>query len=150
MLRTHLHQTSPELLPELYTRAAKWLEREGDSFGAVQYLLKGRLYDLAAHQIERIGFTLLTGGSWGQLLDWLRQLPGGLVRNNPILALDYAWGLALTGQMEEIDQRIADVERVIITAAEAGSQGSLPDWQGQLSAVRGRVCYFRGDSVLGH
>ena len=143
VLRARLQLMQTGEFHELHRRAAGWYEANRLIPEAMQHALSAGDFNLAAGILEQAGSAMLASGRWGQLLAWLNMLPAEVVRANPALGLFYAWGLVLTRQLEDVERRLMDVESAL---SQSSCENTLQlDWRGQISAVRGRAAYLRGD-----
>jgi LuxR family maltose regulon positive regulatory protein len=140
VLRSHLQQAEPTLIPDLHRRASAWYEQHQMSVEAVQHALAIPDAELAARLIEPI---VLSTGFQGQLntvLEWLNALPEALVRTRPRLCVYYAVLFLFTNQSEKTE--------VLLRHAERGVQEEMSAEQAQ--AILGWVLDIRGDIVLDH
>lgn len=97
LLFRRLKKTGPELLNELYMRAAAWLEANGYLENAVGYALRAKNYELATRLIDQIKNDLWGRGEVRPLLNWFNTLPQELLRSQPELSLNYATCLTMIG-----------------------------------------------------
>ncbi|NIV33490.1 MAG: hypothetical protein GWN58_29790, partial [Anaerolineae bacterium] len=112
LLRARLEETRPGLVADLHRRAAAWHEENGLGFGAAQHALASGDYALAAAVVER---TILKLDIWSSteittVLGWMKALPDDVVRSRPWLRLFIARTLYVSGQWEETDQMLQDLE----------------------------------------
>ena len=149
LLVSRLQADAPERVAALHRRACDWFEANGQIQDAVDHAFAGKHFELAAQIVRKVGRPMLAEGGWGLLLGWLQALPAAAMEAYPDLTLYYAWGLVLTGQLEEVERRLNDLERLLAKGGEGMSGKSLPgsntNLRGQVAAIRSRACYLRGD-----
>lgn len=141
VLRSHLLQTRPELMPELYRRASSWYEQEGLISEAVQYALEARDLARAADLLEHFDFTVVRQGQLSTVYTWFQALPEVLVRARPALCVAYASILLLNGQEHISEQYLHEGERFLDGLAAEKPQAI----QGRIVTVRGYAAFMRGD-----
>ena len=120
LLRARLGVEHPDEPAGLHLRAADWYEREGIAGEAIDHALRSgdprRARDLIAkasgQSIHRAEFMTARG--------WIDALPTDVVRSDPLLSTFYAYALALSGQADGVDRRLADAEAALPAAAAAG------------------------------
>jgi LuxR family transcriptional regulator, maltose regulon positive regulatory protein len=139
VLRSHLQQAEPTLLPVLHRRASAWYEQHELPVEAVQHALAVPDAELAARLIESIALSIGFQGQLNTVLEWMNALPEALVLTRPRLCVYYAVLLLFTNQPEAAEIRLQK--------AEWGVQ-QLPAEQAQ--AILGWVLDIRGDIALDH
>ena len=110
VLRRHLQQTEPTLLPVLHRRASAWYEQHDLPIEAVQHALAAPDVALAARLIEPIALPIAFQGQITTVLGWLNALPEALVRARPFLCVYYARLLMYTNQLEMAEVRVQEAE----------------------------------------
>lgn len=90
VLQVRLHAVSPELVPVLHQRAARWYAQQGDVHEAIIHALTGTDYTFAADLMEQSSEQMWLGGESAQLHIWIRQLPDPLMLAHARLALTTA------------------------------------------------------------
>src|SRR5262249_5498037 len=114
VLRSHLQQTSPALLPILHRRASAWYEQHNLPAEAVQHALAVPDAELAARLLEPIAFSVIFHqGQLDTVRGWMNALPEALLRAHPLLCVQQASYLMFTNQLEAAEARLEDVERGI-------------------------------------
>jgi len=142
VLRSHLQQAEPTLMPELHRRASAWYEQHNLPVEAVQHALAAPDVERAARLIEPIALPIVFQGQISTVLGWLNALPEALVRARPFLCVYYARLLIFTNQWEAAEARLQD--------AELGIQEELPAQQartirGHVLTIRASIALFSGD-----
>ena len=113
MLRSHLQQTEPTLLPQLHRRASSWYEQNALPLEAVQHALAVPDVELAVRLIEPIVFSVTLQGQISTVLGWMNALPDALVRTRPALCVSYASSLTFTNQLEAAQARLQEAEQAV-------------------------------------
>ena len=111
VLRAHLADEQPTVVPTLQHRASVWFEQNGDPPEAVRYALAAADYERAADLIERAGPGLRRNRQEGLLLAWLQALPEHVLAARPVLSVDYAGALLSLGHLDGAERRLDDAQR---------------------------------------
>jgi LuxR family maltose regulon positive regulatory protein len=154
LLRQRLRQDQLEQLPALHRRASEWCERSGLTDEAIEYALRGKLFERAADLIERAADANWQGGEHIKLQRWLAGLPAELVSSRPFLCIYHAWGLFVGGQHDAAEQRLRAAESAL-NARAAGPVAPSAPGQGRrpgspADVVRGRAAAFRAFMATYH
>jgi LuxR family maltose regulon positive regulatory protein len=152
-LRHTLMETHAAELPLLHKRAATWFEQHGNLDEAFKHGLATGDMDWALILIDRNIETLLESGEVATLTYWTKKLPREHLHKRPRLGLAYAWGLAVTHQLDEARFWLEDVQQAVDARGTEPSQptftypgDSLPQpSQGELALVRSRLALSIGD-----
>ena len=128
MLRRHLQQRKPTLVPELHRRASAWYEQHDLPIEAVQHALAAPDVALAARLIEPIALPIAFQGQITTVLGWLNALPEALVRTRPFLCVYYARLLMYTNQLEMAKARVQEAERGIQQEMPAEQARIIQGW----------------------
>ena len=149
VLRARLLDEQPDQVPDLHRRASDVVRAErragrGDRPRAGRRGLRarggpGRAGD-AGHAAGRRQEATLRG--------WLEALPDELFRDRPVLSVDYAGALLLSGELEGVEPRLRDAERWLDADAGAsdGPQARRRRWswwtrRSSAGSRRGSPCY---------
>lgn len=142
LLRSHLHQTMPALLPELHRRASTWYEQHDLIIDALHHARLAPDLDRTIRLIEQHTHSLALRGQAHTVLNWLSSLPDGLVRTHPRLCFSQALLLMFTGQLAEALLRLQDAEQSVSNISPADEvQGFL----NMAANVQAYILYFQGD-----
>jgi LuxR family maltose regulon positive regulatory protein len=146
VLQHRLRQEQPESLPTLHLRAAEWCEKDGLIVEAVQHALTGADYERAARLVEAAFDPLFARSEWHTLLRMIEALPEELVRSRPWLCLAEALPLIMLSRFDQVEARLADVERWA-AGAEASASGvdDVRSALGGVAFVRSGIATVRGD-----
>ncbi len=131
LLRQRQQMERQEIVPELHQRASKWYEQTGLMLDAVSHALNAGDHQRAADLIERSAWSVLMRGELATLLSWIDQLPDELLRSRPRLIFFNVWALAYSGAVDEVEQRLQNVD--------------LHTVRGEVETVRAHVAAVHGD-----
>ncbi len=110
LLRAHLAQTQADRLAHLHQRASAWYLDHEMYPEAVAHALASHDIDWAAEVIERAGIVWLLRSELITVMTWLKALPSEVVRSRPRLSITQAWVLLVSGQPQEVDACLLDIE----------------------------------------
>jgi len=140
LLRKRLHQSAVlssgingESVDELHKRASKWYEDNGLEIEAFHHAVAANDIEHAARLMEGKGMPLHFRGAIAPVLHWLESLPPTVLDANPSLWVMYASALSMTGQLNNVEEKLQ--------SAEAALQGFEPDDKirnliGHIAAIR--------------
>lgn len=113
-LRNCLRQRQPGAdVPTLHTRAAEWYERNDSRDEAVHHALATEDFDRAARLLEQEAGEMLLRGQSASLRASIEMLPDAYTRSRPWLSLAIAWALLFAGQIDAVEPRLREVERIL-------------------------------------
>jgi len=113
VLRAHLLHEHPGQVADLHRRAAQWYAGHDELVPAVRHAVAGGDVELAADVIERSAIGLLRDREEATVRRWVDDLPYDVVRRRPVLAVGFIGALMSSGQLEGVDERLDDLERVL-------------------------------------
>ena len=148
VLRAHLKEEQPQLLPELHRRASDWYAAVGRIPEAIDHALHGGHLELAAELISSIAREMVRTYRPLELLGWLRQIPDETIERHPLLCAYYAFGLFPAGEMEaavrwlDVASRLVEDPPPAPTEEAARELESLP---GVVAIARGYHAMALGD-----
>ncbi len=142
VLRKRLEHQSRQLLPELHRRASQWYEKNGLISESIQQAITAGDQDRAAKLIEDNGCLLLISGDVATLLNWADAIDFQ-AENRPWLAIQKAWALALTGELERVEPTLK-VPEELLSPLEATDE--VRTMQGTIAAARAHCANSRGDT----
>lgn len=134
LLQQRLQREYPELVPALHQQASSWYEENGFVLNAVSHALNAGEFERTADLIEKSGWSVIMRGELATLLSWLGYLPEELLRSRPQLVFFNIWALAYSGALEEIEQKLQNVD--------------LHSVQGEVATVRAHIAAVHGDITL--
>ncbi len=142
VLRKRLETRFPQLLPELHRRASRWYEQNGFASEAIRQAIVASDQDRAAQLIEDNGCYLLMSGEVATLLDWTDAIEFES-EARPWLAVQKAWALALTGNLDRVEPTLQVPERLLSPLEPTPEVRTL---QGTIAAARAHCANSRGDT----
>jgi LuxR family maltose regulon positive regulatory protein len=113
LVRQQLQALEPGLVPELHRRASQWHERNGNTDQSIQHALAAKDLMRAASLMDESSYAAWLNGEVVKLQDWVKALPESVSLMYPRLGTYYAWAAVLTGQYEESEKVLAQIEPAI-------------------------------------
>ncbi len=154
VLQYRLRHSQPARLPRLHHRASQWYAQQGYLVDATQHALQAADFVYAAALIEQVWPTLWNQGAIATLFNWMQALPAPPLAAAPLwgqpsLYVSYAWGLALTGQIEAAEASLRQVEATLqqekVTAETTTPHNLL---LGRAAALRALLAARRGEPTV--
>jgi LuxR family maltose regulon positive regulatory protein len=142
VLRKRLRHQYPHLLPGLHSRASQWYEQNGFIAESIQQAIAAGDQDRAARLIEQNGCFLLMSGEVATLLNWADAIDFQS-ENHPWLAIQKAWALALTGDLDRIELTLRVPEKLL---APLEPTVEVRTMQGTIAAARAHCANLQGDT----
>ncbi len=140
LLQARLAARSPELIPELHARAARWYRTAGWIHPALHHALAGGDYWLAGEWIAGNAMPLLAAGQLASVAAWLNQLPPETAAENPMLSVVWAWVRLIEDRPEQVETHLENAHK-----ASANSPNAA-EVQEHIRAIRD---YLAGDTPAG-
>lgn len=109
VVKLRLEHSSPKQLPELHRRAARWYEEHDMIFEATHHALLAGDLARATQLVEGNGCSLLMRGESFTLLKWVETV-APYAPTHPWLSVLKAWGLALTGKLDQVEPSLQKAE----------------------------------------
>jgi LuxR family maltose regulon positive regulatory protein len=144
VLRKRLEHQYPHLLPELYRRASQWYEKNGFIAETIQHAILAGDQDRAAQLIEQNGCLLLMSGEVATLLNWTDAIEFQS-ETRPWLAIQKAWALALTGELERVEPTLQVPEKLLASLEHTVEVRTL---LGTIAAARAQCANSRANTQL--
>ena len=110
-LQARLLDEQPGQVPDLHRRASEWYEQNGEQPEAVRHALAAGDFDRAAGLVELAIPAMRRTRQEARLRGWLEVLPDEVVRARPVLSVDFAGALLMSGELEGVEGRLRDAER---------------------------------------
>ena len=111
VLRARLVDEQPDQVPDLHRRASAWYERNGEPSVAIGHALAAEDFGRAADLIERAIPAARRDRQETTARGWLEKLPDDVIRTRPVLAVFYAGSMLTVGELDGVEERLADAER---------------------------------------
>jgi LuxR family maltose regulon positive regulatory protein len=132
VLLAQLHQTQPDLIPELHRRARDWYAQHGHLHEAIRHAQAGGDHAWMVDLIEREYRQLIARGELVTLRRWLDSLPPDLLRARPRMCVCYAWAMSYSSRSDVLEGYLAQAEEAL-----TGLEGEA------VSALRGEILALR-------
>ena len=126
---------------ELHHRASRWHQREGSLEEAMIHAMAAQDFERAASMIDENVVSMLSRSEAPVLLGWIEKLPEQIVRGRPWLDIYRAYTLALSGQPDEAEPLLEDVEKRIDPATPRAAE-----YMGYIAAIRSYTANLWGDT----
>ena len=107
--RSALEAEQPARLPELHQRAADWLSENGYVDESVQHALSAGAADQAATLVQANWLRYFDAGLATTVRGWLHALEASTADQSPATTVTAAWMAALSGDREQLRQRLAEL-----------------------------------------
>lgn len=141
-LRGRLREEAPDREIDLHRRAAAWYRDHGDAVAAADYLLRIGDAGAAAALVDEIAERLLLQqGETHTLIRLVEQMPREAIRPWPALQRFFAWGLVLTGRLDEAETLARSFEADVAT----GDPALANTRRSEIAGIRSRIAAYRGD-----
>lgn len=146
VLRAQLEREGAGRMADLHRRAAAWLARQRPMVSqAVEHLLAARAWRDVAATIDESGeLFLFSCGEAAVLVRWVEALPREILPEYPRLLRYFAWGLTLTGRLEDAEALLAEAARL----CSEGDDDHKRHLRAEVAAVRSRLASYRGEHEL--
>lgn len=147
VLRRHLLQTRPRLVPQLYARASVWCEAHNLALDAIDYALAagGTALERAAQLVEAYIPIALASGYVMLLHERLERLPDRLMRERPRLCVAHAYTLYLKGEHTLSLRRLHEAEEALGRTAHVLDPAELVILRAEILALRSGIRLLLGE-----
>jgi LuxR family maltose regulon positive regulatory protein len=151
-LRARLTVERPDRARALHRAASAWYADHGLLEEAIRHASSAGDAETAADLIEAVLPEARRLRQDRLLADWLRELPGDVIRQRPVLSTQSAWMCLVAGDLEGLEARLRDAERALETAPAHGATEpgaddairTLPAW---IAIFRASAAQARGDAA---
>lgn len=141
VLNRRLEYLFPQCLADLHRRASHWYEQNGFIAEATRHALIAGDSDRAAELIVQHGRFLLMSGEVVTLMNLLDAV-APQVQTHPWLAVQKAWGLTMTGRLDDAGQALDIAEQLLAAQPPTSEARSL---MGCVAAARAHRANLRGE-----
>jgi LuxR family maltose regulon positive regulatory protein len=138
-LQQRLRETSLDHWADLHLRAAEWYESAGLQEEAVEHALEGGDYYLAARLIEKVASLVYHRNEILTILNWMKALPESVLFSRPKLSLQYAWAMALHGQLAAVEPVLDRVSATLSESDQTVGGFQFEERSTQVQALRGEI-----------
>ncbi len=130
VLRAHLLDQQPALIPRLHLAASRWYADDGQLDDAIRHALAGTDMDHAADLIEQAIEQSRRERTEAGMRAWLTQLPTDVVAARPALGVALAGATLAIGETPGVAQLLDQAEERLDTHGDAreATTGRLPGW----------------------
>ena len=111
VLRAHLLDEAPDLVPELHRRASDWCEAHDDRAEAIRHAMAAGDTERAATLVELAAPELQRNRQDATVRGLLEALPAEVFANRPVLTMHYIGARMVTGDVTGVEERLDEVER---------------------------------------
>ena len=152
VLRARLLNEQPETVPMLHRRASVWYEQQNMTGDAVRHALAASDADRAAHLMELAVPQIRRDRQDAVLIGWLKELPDEALRRSPVLSVFYGWMLLVSGDLDDVEPRLADAERALAAVPEGSAPRGADSVElrrlpATIAVYRASLAQARGDVV---
>ena len=106
LLRHHLQQKQPAIVPLLHLRASTWYEQHDMLVDAVTHAFAAGNLERAANLTERCALSLIERGDDVLMSSWLAKLPETIISARPLLGFLSACTFLSTARFEEYERAL--------------------------------------------
>lgn len=131
-LLQQLTKEYPAEVPQLHYRASLWFKEKKLWQESLSHAIKGGHWALAVEILESSAFVWVTRGEVFKLLDYLKQLPDGIIDSSPRLAIYYGWTLVLSLQLDKASDWIQKIEALDLSHSHFPLTSDLYNLKGAL------------------
>jgi LuxR family maltose regulon positive regulatory protein len=144
VVHLRLKHLFPQQLPELHRRAAHWYEENAMMSEATHHAIMAGNQARAAQLVEQNGCSLLLRGEGFTLLKWVESVEP-YTHTHPWLSVLKAWGLALTGNLNQVEPALQTAEG-LFSPLEPAIEVKI--MLGSIAAVRAYLANLHGEALL--
>ena len=144
VVNLRLKHLFPERLPELHRRASGWYEQNAMISEATHHAIMAGNQAQAAELVEQNGCSLLMRGEGFTLLKWVESV-APFTHTHPWLSILKAWGLALTGHLDQVEPTLRTTEG-LFSPLDPAIEAKI--MLGSTAAVRAFVANQHGEAQL--
>ncbi|HZD11508.1 MAG TPA: hypothetical protein VE553_09210, partial [Candidatus Binatia bacterium] len=144
-LRRSLHDSYPEIIPELHCRASQWFESRGMIDESLTYAFDGGDEVRAARILDENGETLIVHNTeLDKMLRWAGKLTLHVRAQFPRLCIYHAWAMQFEYHLDAVEPTLALVEPYLADRASLPESISADEVRGHVAAIRSYVALKRG------
>jgi LuxR family maltose regulon positive regulatory protein len=144
VVNQRLKHLFPRKLPELHRRASHWYEQNAMIAEATHHAIIAGDQARAAQLVEQNGCSLLMRGEGFTLLKWVESVVP-YTQTHPWLSILKAWGLALTGHLDQVEPTLRTAEG-LFSPLDPAIEAKI--MLGSIAAVRAHMANLHGETQL--
>jgi LuxR family maltose regulon positive regulatory protein len=111
VLQARLLDEQPGQVPDLHRRASAWYEQNGEQSVAIGHALAAGDFGRAAGLVELAIPAMRRARQEAKLRGWLEVLPDEVVQLRPVLSVNFAGALLVSGELKGVEGRLRNAER---------------------------------------
>ena len=111
VLQARLLDEQPGQVPDLHRRASVWYEQNGEQSLAIRHALAAGDFGRAADLVELAIPAMRRTRQETTVRGWLEVLPDEVVRVRPVLSVNFAGALLVSGELKGVEGRLRNAER---------------------------------------
>ena len=142
VVNLRLKHLFPQKLPELHRRASQWYEQNAMISEATHHAIMAGNQARAAQLVEQNGCSLLMRGEGFTLLKWVESV-APYTQTHPWLSILKSWGLALTGNLDQVEPTLRMAEGLFSPLSPAIEAKIM---LGSIAAVRAYMANVHGEA----
>lgn len=148
-LRTRLEQEHPsEQIADIHRKASLWYEKHNLPSESLNHAFAARDYERALLLLGKVSTEFFARGQLREIIPWLNLLPRDLLRKYPPVNMLNAWILLSTGQLDQVEACLNDIEEDLgYSAEEEKDTQAVPvgvrSLLGELLCVRANLAFHR-------
>jgi LuxR family maltose regulon positive regulatory protein len=146
LLGKRLLATRTDGLPSLHRNAGTWYEQKGLIAYAVHHAMLTGDIPWVSRLVGGNALVMMGQGALRELQGWLESLPAGEVRREPWLGIAHAWMRAYSGQLDNVEPYLQQIEQAITGRKAAELPVDEDHIRGHMAAIRACVAIVRGDT----
>jgi LuxR family transcriptional regulator, maltose regulon positive regulatory protein len=146
VLSAHLRAEQPEQVATLHRRASDWYQRNGSTTDAIRHALAGNDFERAADLVELAVPVMARVRREATALAWLKALPDDLIRVRPVLAVEYAAMLLVSGQIGGVEARLREAEQWLDPTVDSSEMVVVS--QEEFRCLPGSIAVYRAGCAL--
>lgn len=127
-LKRQLHDSSPEVAPPIYRRAARWLAEQGNHVAAFDRAMQGQDAMLAAELLEAHCEQMFASGLQPTIQQMAERLPAHILSLYPRLMLSLAWRTAAQWRLQEARSLVSVAQQRMEELARDPANAELLQW----------------------
>jgi LuxR family maltose regulon positive regulatory protein len=144
VVNQRLKQLFPQQLSKLHRRASHWYEQNAMIAEATHHAILAGDQARAAQLVEQNGCSLLMRGEGFTLLKWVESVVP-YTHKHPWLSILKAWGLALTGHLDQVEPTLRTAEG-LFSPLDPAIEAKI--MLGSIAAVRAYMANLHGETQL--
>ncbi len=154
VLKTHLMEEYSGEVVSLHRLASRWFEHNGFPADAVRHAIAAGDLERVADLAETLWRSMDGSFQLADWLGWLKVLPDELIRNRPVLSVQYAETLSDVGELGASESRLQEAEAWLGSdldgppnAVSSSADGMVVIDQEQFRSMAGKIAIVRAGNA---